>query len=109
MPNFEITPDGHGFIVSGELDMANARAVAIAFREALPSGGPCTVDIWPLKLMDSSGIQTIVAAAKLAPNAYIVLHGDHDKVHRVVEITGIDALPNLHVIPCTIGLQPASA
>jgi hypothetical protein len=33
MPNFEITPDGHGFIVSGELDLANAREFAAAFRE----------------------------------------------------------------------------
>ena len=68
-----------------------------------------TVDMRPLKFMDSSGIETIVAAAKLAPNACIVLHGVHDEVHKVVEMTGIDAIPNLHVIPCTIGLQPTSA
>jgi anti-anti-sigma factor len=110
MSNFEITPDGHGFIVSGELDMADASTFAIAFRDALPAGGPCTVDMRPLRFMDSSGIQTIVAAAKLAPDACIVLHGVHDEVQKVVELTGIDrVLPNLHVIPCTVGVQPASA
>jgi anti-anti-sigma factor len=109
MPNFEITPDGHGFIVSGELDLANAREFAAAFREALPVGGPCTVDMRPLKFMDSSGIQTIIAAAKLAPDACIVLHGVHHEVQKVVEVTGIETMPNLHVIPCTVGAQPASA
>ena len=109
MSSFEITPDGHGFIVSGELDLANASAFAVAFREALPVGGPVTVDMRPLRFMDSSGVQTIVAAAKLAPDACIVLHGVHDEVKKVVELTGIEALPNLHVIPCTIGVQPPAA
>jgi anti-anti-sigma factor len=108
MPNFEITPDGHGFIVTGELDLANAREFAAAFREALPVGGPCTVDMRPLRFMDSSGIQTIVAAAKLAPDACIVLHGVHDEVQKVVEMTSIEAMPNLHVIPCTVGIQPTT-
>jgi anti-anti-sigma factor len=108
MSNFEITPDGHGFIVSGELDLANAASFAVAFREALPAGGPCTVDMRPLRFMDSSGVQTIVAAAKFAPDACIVLHGVHDEVRKVVEITRLDAIPNLHVIPCTIGVQPAA-
>jgi anti-anti-sigma factor len=109
MANFEITPDGHGFIVSGELDLANAASFAVAFREALPAGGPCTVDMRPLRFMDSSGVQTIVAAAKLVPDACIVLHGVHDEVQKVVEITGIKMIPNLHVIPCTIGVQPTEA
>ena len=104
MSTFEIIPDGHGFIVSGELDLANAREFAAAFREALPVGGPVTIEMRQLKFMDSSGINTIVAAAKLAPSTCIVLHGVHDGVQMVVELTGIEALPNLKVIPCTIGL-----
>jgi anti-anti-sigma factor len=110
MTPFEIIPDGHGFILSGELDMANAREFAAAFREALPIGGPVSVDVRKLRFMDSSGIQVIIAAAKFAPDACIVLHGVHDEVQKVVELTGIDrAVPNLHVIPCTIGVQPAPA
>jgi hypothetical protein len=60
-------------------------------------------------VLDSSGIHAIVAAVKLVPDACIVLHGVHDEVQKVVEVTGIEAVPNLHVIPCTIGVQPASA
>jgi anti-anti-sigma factor len=64
----------------------------------------------PLRFMDSSGIQTIIAAAKLAPDACIVLHGVHDEVRKVVELTGIEAtIPNLHVIPCTIGVESDAA
>jgi anti-anti-sigma factor len=109
MHNFEITPDGHGFILSGELDMANAASFAAALKEALPVGGPCTVDMRKLEFMDSSGIQAIIVAARLAPETCIVLHGVHDQVQKVVELTGIDKVTNLHVMPCTVGVPQATA
>jgi len=61
------------------------------------------------QVLGPSSIQTVIAAAKLAPDACIVLHGVHDEVQKVVEMTGIEAIPNLHVIPCTIGVQPTEA
>ncbi len=109
MSTFEIIPDGHGFIVSGELDLANAREFTAALRDALPIGGPVTVDMRPLRFMDSSGIQTIVAAARVAPDACIVLHGVHDEVEKVVTLTGIEVIRNLHVVPCTVGVPPPTA
>jgi anti-anti-sigma factor len=99
-----ITPDGHGFILHGELDMANERELAAAFAEVVGSGGPVTVDMRQLRFMDSSGINVIVAAAKAAPDDCIILHGVHDAVQKVVEITGIEEVPNLHVVPCTFGV-----
>jgi anti-anti-sigma factor len=108
MAHFEIVPDGHGFILSGDLDMSSTVAFADAFRDALPVGGPVSVDMRKLKFMDSSGIQVVIAAARSAPEACIVLHGVHDEVQKVVKITGIDGLPNLHVIPCTIGVPPVA-
>jgi anti-anti-sigma regulatory factor len=54
--------------------------------------------------MDSSGVEAIIAAARCAPNACIVLHGVHDQVQKVVEMTGIDDVSNLHVMPCTVGV-----
>ena len=106
---FAITSDGHGFILHGELDMANAASFAAALKEALPVGGPCTVDMRKLEFMDSSGIQAIIAAARLAPETCIVLHGVHNQVHKVVELTGIDKVTNLHVMPCTVGVPEAAA
>jgi anti-anti-sigma factor len=104
--NFEIVPDGHGFIVSGELDLSGQPAFARAFADVLHVGGPVTVDMRKLKFMDSSGIQTIIAAARLTEDGCIVLHGVHDEVQKVVDLTQIDHLPNLHIMPCTIGVPP---
>jgi len=105
MAAFTITPDGHGFILDGELDMSNAPDFAAAFAEVLPVGGPVTVDMRKLRFMDSAGISTIIAAARGAEDACIILHGVHDEVQKVVELTRIDQLPNLHVMPCTVGVS----
>jgi anti-anti-sigma factor len=102
---FEIVPDGHGFILSGELDISGSIAVARAFADVLHVGGPVTVDMRQLKFMDSSGIQTIVAAARAIEKGCVVLHGVHDEVQKVVELVKIDHLSNLHVMPCTIGVS----
>jgi anti-anti-sigma factor len=102
---FEIKPDGHGFTVSGELDLATTPEFVRAFRDVIGEGRPVTVDMRRLNFMDSTGIQAIVAAAMAAEDACIILHGVHDGVQKVVELTGIDQrLPNLHVMPCTVGV-----
>jgi anti-anti-sigma factor len=101
---FDLVPDGHGFILSGDLDVSHAAAFENALGEVLHVGGPVGVDMRRLRFMDSSGIKTIVAAAKAAPGTCIVLHGVHDEVQKIVEITGIEAMTNLHVMPCTVGL-----
>jgi anti-sigma B factor antagonist len=107
MAELRIAPDGHGFVLAGELDMAHAADFAAAFAEVLHAGGPVSVDMRQLVFMDSSGIQAIIAAARAAPETCIVLHGVHDEVQRVVEMTKIDRFPNLHVMPCTVGVTDA--
>jgi anti-sigma B factor antagonist len=100
-----ITADGHGFAMDGELDMATAPELAAAFADVLHSDGPVTVDMRALRFMDLSGIHVIVDAARTAPERCIILHGVHDEVQRVVEVTGIEQeVPHLHVMPCSIGL-----
>jgi anti-anti-sigma factor len=64
---FQLVPDGHGFILSGELDVSSAAAFEKALGDVLHVGGPVGVDMRRLRFMDSSGIKTIVAAAKAAP------------------------------------------
>ena len=109
MSTLEISRDGHGLALSGELDMATAPELAVAFGEVLPSDRPVTVDVRRLRFMDSSGIQAIIAACKVAADSCIVLHGVQDEVQKVLEITRIDVLPNLHVIPCASGVSPGDA
>ena len=103
---FAITSDGHGFILEGELDMAGEREFASAFDMVLGFGGPATVDMRKLQFMDWSGIKVIIAAAKGALDARIILHGVHDSVQKVVEMTGIDQIPNLHVMPVASASPP---
>jgi anti-anti-sigma factor len=106
MTTFEMRPDGHGFILSGELDMANAVEFQAALTALLPIPGPATIDMRKLRFIDSSGISAIMSAARAGPDACIVLHGVHDQVDRVIEMTGIDGmLTNLHVIPCVAGMR----
>jgi anti-anti-sigma factor len=90
---FAITSDGHGFILHGELDMASEREFAAAFDAVLGSGAPVTVDMRQLRFIDSSGIKVIIAAAKAASDACIILHGVHDSVQRVVHMTGSSRFP----------------
>ena len=104
MAGFKITPDGHGFILAGELDMSNEAKFVAAFADVLGDGGPVTVDMRELRFMESSGIKVIVAAAQSAPGTCIILHGVHDAVQRVVEVTGIEQLPGLHILSCTVGV-----
>jgi anti-sigma B factor antagonist len=104
---FEIVPDGHGFILSGELDMAVAPDLATALREVIGTGAPVAVDMRQVTFMDSSGIQAIIAALRAAEDGCIILHGVHDEVQKVVELTKIERLPNLHVVPCTVGVDEA--
>ena len=101
---FEIIPGGRGFIVSGELDMATESEFAAAFREVMPGGGTVTVDMRQLRFMDLSGVRAIIDACNGAPRACIILHGVHDEVQRIVELTEIEQLPNLHVMPCAVGV-----
>jgi anti-anti-sigma factor len=101
---FAITPDGHGFILHGELDMANEQELAAAFDAVVGSGAPVTVDMRQLQFIDSSGIKVIIAAAKAAPDACIILHGVHDAVQRVVHMTRLEQIPNLHVMHCLVGV-----
>ena len=101
---FAITSDGHGFILHGELDLANEQALAAAFEAVLGSGAPVTVDMRQLRFIDSSGIKVIVAAAKAAPDACIILHGVQGSVQRVVHMTRIEQAPNIHVMPCAVGV-----
>jgi hypothetical protein len=54
--------------------------------------------------MDSSGIQAIIAAARCAPDPCIVLHGVPDGAQKVVEMTRIDKVTDLHFMPRTVGI-----
>jgi anti-sigma B factor antagonist len=109
MGDFGITAHGpRMFFLSGELDTATVPIMNVAIADAVSRGGPITIDMADLTFMDSSGVGAIIGSAKTLPTGCIVLHGAHDGVGKVLDLMGVDrAIPNLHVIPCSEGGDPA--
>jgi anti-sigma B factor antagonist len=93
---------------AGELDMATAGAMHSALEPWTRAGGPVTVDLSEVSFMDCTGIHALLkAASALGDRGCIIVHGAHGSAKRVLDITGIDAEPNIHVIGCTV-LAPAA-
>lgn len=80
--------------LEGELDIATAPRADEALRGAEDGAPPViAADLAGLSFMDSTGLRLIVAAAGRAHAAgrrFVVVRGP-DAVHRVLELTGVDA------------------
>jgi anti-sigma B factor antagonist len=102
MADFGITSQGPStFFLQGELDVATVPLLDIAIADAVARGGPITIDVSHMTFIDSTGLKSILTAVKALPSGCIILHGVHDGIQRILEITGVDLAPNLHMIPCT--------
>lgn len=88
---------------SGEIDLAVAEAFSSALQPYVDAGGPVTVDLSEVTFMDSSGIHAIIEAARgLGDRGCIIIHGAHDGIQKVFELTMLDSVSNIHIIPCTV-------
>jgi anti-anti-sigma factor len=93
---------------AGEIDMATADAMHKALEPWTRAGGPVTVDLSEVTFMDSSGIHALLkAASALCDRGCIIIHGAHGAVKKVLDLVGLEAGPNIHVIGCTV-LAPAA-
>ena len=94
---------------AGEIDMATSDRFASALQPWVEAGGPVTVDLSGVSFMDSTGISALVRVAKaLGDRGCIVIHGAHGSVQKVFEITGLDSVPNIHIIPCMVLVEEAA-
>ena len=89
---------GRTIRLSGELDMSNASKLDEVLQTAAEQGGPILVDLSGLTFMDSTGINAFVrTAVSLGGRGCLILHGEQDRVRRVMDIVRVDgSLPNLH-------------
>jgi anti-anti-sigma factor len=87
--------------------MATVPLLNAAIGEAVSRGGPISLDLSGVTFVDSTGIGAIFRSANDLPSGCIVIHGAHDGVGRVMDLMGVDVAANLHVLPCTLGIQPA--
>ena len=80
--------------LAGELDVAGAPVLHEHLAAATRSEGRVVVcDLEHLTYMDSTGISVLIAARKRldATGRDLVLVGPSERVHKVLEITGVDS------------------
>jgi len=90
----------------GELDMSTAAELDEVLATAVEHGGAVTIDLSELTFMDSTGINAFLRAAmSLRGRGCLILHGEQDRVRRVLDLVRVDgSLPNLHRVTHDIAL-----
>ena len=93
---------------SGEIDMATREGFFSALTPFLEAGGPVGVDLSGITFMDSNGVHALVQAAKaLGDRGCIIIHGAHGAIRKLFELTSLESIPNIHIIPCTVLVEAA--
>ena len=89
---------GRTIRLAGELDMSNESELDDVLQSAVDQGGAILVDLSELTFMDSTGISAFLrAAVSLRGRGCLILHGEQDRVRRVMDIVRVDGfVPNLH-------------
>ena len=84
--------------LSGELDLSTAVELEEVLRDAVEQGGAILVDLNDVTFMDSTGIHAFLGAAvSLRGRGCLILHGEQDRVRRVLDLIKLDgSVPNLH-------------
>jgi anti-anti-sigma factor len=101
---FEVSTLPSGALnLSGELDMSTVGALDSALTPLCAAGGAITMQVSDLSFMDSSGLHALVRAAQdLRDRGCIIIHGldGNRSVRRVLELSEVDSLRNIHLIEC---------
>jgi anti-anti-sigma factor len=107
---------GRTIRLAGELDISNKSELDEVLEAAAEQGGPILVDLSELTFMDSTGINALVrTAASVHGRGCVILHGEQDRVRRVLDIARVEqTIPNLHrvhdaVLPSQNGSKSALA
>jgi len=107
---------GRTIRLAGELDLSNKAELDEVLEAAVEDGGAILVDLSELTFMDSTGIHAFLrAAVSLRGRGCLILHGEQDRVRRVMDLVRVDAsVPNLHrvhdvLVPSQNGSGPAHA
>ena len=89
---------GRTIRLAGELDMSNESELDEVLEAAVEQGGAILVDLSDLTFMDSTGISAFLrAAVSLRGRGCLILHGEQQRVGRVLDLVRVDgSIPNLH-------------
>jgi anti-sigma B factor antagonist len=101
--------------VTGELDLYTAPQLHAALEAGVDAAGPgcpdVVVDLGGVGFVDSTGLGEIVAAHKAlaAKHARLHLVVSHDRVLRLLRLTGLDGVLDVHPdLPAALGSLPRS-
>ena len=97
--------DSASFTLWGELDMASVPQLEVGILEAV-NAGPLNFDLSDLTFMDSTGLHAFLHVAKTLQSGCLILHGVDQEVRRVFDLSGLQGVPNLHIIPCSLNRTP---
>jgi anti-anti-sigma factor len=86
------------FTLWGELDMASVPQLEVGDLDAVKAG-PLNFDLSDLTFMDSTGLRASLHVAKALQSGRLILHGVQNEVRKVLDISGLQVLPNAHIIP----------
>lgn len=91
---------GRTLQMKGELDLYTKERLAPLLEEAIVAGGPVYLDLTALQFIDSSGIQVLMNAALALEKVgeCLCLHLDDGEVRRALELVGLKAIRNIHII-----------
>jgi anti-anti-sigma factor len=103
---FEVDASPSGSLsLIGELDIGTVGQLETALAPLVEQGGAITVHVSGLEFMDSTGLHALVkAATAVGDRGCIVIHGLDGKgrIGKLVELSQIERLRNVHVIPCDV-------
>lgn len=99
----EMKPGNPVVSILGDIDMSTADAFAAAIAPSVEAGGPVPIDLSGVGFMDSTGLHVLLdAAVALGDRGCVIVHGARDGAAKVIELTGIAARPNIHIIACSV-------
>ena len=103
---FEVTTSPTGAVhLSGELDVGTVGQLEVVLAPLITEGGPIVLQVSELAFMDSAGLHALVkTATALGGRGCLVIHGLDGKgrIQKLIELSQIERLRNIHVIPCDV-------
>jgi anti-sigma B factor antagonist len=102
-----IEQQGRTIRLAGELDMSTASELDEVLDVAVEHGGTILVDVSELTFMDSTGINAFLrAAVSLRGRGCLILHGEQDRVRRVLDLVRVDgSISSLHRVTHDVALD----
>jgi anti-anti-sigma factor len=84
--------------LSGEVDISNAGALTSVLATETALGGDLTVDLVAVSFLDSTGLESLIRAARdLEGKGRLILVSPQDSVRRLFELVLLDRRSNVEI------------